>query len=110
MILFAGSCESEQDNINDEYRAKLAQLEYRMALNQVIGVLGESKYSLKNQPDTPYVNVSFFSSPDSSIGLAKCYFNRYMRLTKVEWDSVYLDIKNEEPHRAPDRRIKNTVI
>lgn len=103
LVLFAG-CKSDQEKLNDQYRAALASLKINMSESHVESALGKSKYHLENQPDSPYVIVYFYPSPDSSKGMAKCYFNKYTRLTKVEWDdSVYLDIKNGGPVQPSGR-------
>ncbi len=103
IFIFTG-CKSEQEIRNEEYRQKLASLKINMAESQVSSALGESKYQLNDQPDSPYVKVYFYPSPDTAIGMAKCYFNKYFRLMKVEWnDSVYLDIKNGGPVQPSGR-------
>ena len=91
--LFFYACESEQSRLNNEYRAKLASLKINMSKNHVKAALGDPVYSVANPEDSQYVEKMFYRSPDSTIGLSKCYFNKVARLVWVEWDSVYLDIR-----------------
>jgi len=103
LILFAG-CQSEQDKLNNQYREKLATLKLNMSESHVEAALGKSQYHVGGQPDTPYVQIYFYPSPDTTKGMAKCYFNKFTRLVKVEWaDSVYLDIKDGGPVQPTGR-------
>jgi len=103
LVFFAG-CKSDQEQSNDQYRAALASLKINMSESHVEAALGKSEYHLKNQPDTPYVQIYFYPSPDTTKGMAKCYFNKFTRLVKVEWaDSVYLDIKDGGPVQPSGR-------
>jgi hypothetical protein len=97
-------CKSEQEKANDKYRARLASLKINMSESHVEAALGKSQYHLSNQPDTPYVMVYFYPSPDSSIGMAKAYYSPLGRLMKVEWDSVYLDVARGGPVQPSGRK------
>jgi hypothetical protein len=104
LLIISAGCKSEQEKLNEQYRVKLASLKLNMSESHVAEILGESKYHLQDQPDTPYVQVYFYPSPDSAISMAKCYFNKYTRLAKVEWnDSVYLDIRRGGPVQPSGR-------
>ncbi|GEM_PF-3416938 len=104
LAILVPGCKSEQEKANDAYRAKLATLKINMSESHVEAALGKSKYHVSNQPDTPYVNIYFYPSPDSSIGMAKAYYTGLGRLMKLEWDSVYLDVAKGGPVQPAGRK------